>query len=98
MGWYTINDNATKYSFPVINGVNLITINQLAWEGLLEGGVIFRFYVNDTARNTNNLAVSILKELSSDELAIPFGSFYLIIISISIIILIRIRIHSVSHK
>jgi len=97
MSWYTINGNATKYFFSVVNGTNLIPLSQVVWETLAEGDIVLRFYVNDTAGNTNSLTVTINKDLPPDEPdtsgggGIPFGDFYLLVTIMSIVLLIIIR-------
>ncbi len=66
MAWYTFDSDTRKYFFSVINGMNIIPLNQTAWEALTEGDIIINFYVNDTTGNTNNLTVTINKDLPPD--------------------------------
>ncbi len=66
LGWYTINETITTYSFSVSNGVNEISINETAWDALSEGYIIVRFFANDLIGNVNNLAVNITKELPEE--------------------------------
>ena len=60
--WYTINNTITKYFFTPSNGVNLIQINDVAWDLLDDGNIKLSFFVNDTAGNIGFLEANIEKD------------------------------------
>lgn len=63
--WYSLNWGK-NYSFSEMHGM----INQDAWNNCLEGTVVIRFYVNDSAGNLAFDDVIVLKEVSPPEIMI----------------------------
>ncbi|GAH68447.1 unnamed protein product, partial [marine sediment metagenome] len=67
------------------------TITQAAWDTLSEGGVIIRFYANDTYGNIGTRYVLVYFEIPEEldgEPAISFGNYFLIFALIGILSLI----------
>ncbi|MFX1456218.1 MAG: hypothetical protein ACFFDB_12660, partial [Promethearchaeota archaeon] len=56
--WYTLNGGATIYTFVGATG----SINQTAWDALLNGTVSIRFYANDSFDNVNYQDIIIQKD------------------------------------
>jgi parallel beta-helix repeat protein len=71
--WYTINGDLTKYYFTGDS-----SINQTAWDSLLEGDVTITFYVEDKAGNVSSESITVKKELPSTPPAIPGYSLLII--------------------
>ena len=74
--WYTIEGIAGKFYFTELNG----TINQEAWENIIEGEVIITFYAQDRAGNIETESVVVIKRIPSKP-AIPFVIILITIIS-----------------
>ncbi len=93
--WYCVwscNQWSKNYSFTGSTG----SINQTLWNSICDGGLIIRFYANDTFGNLNYVDITVKKFVVSEEVAhhddgIPGYDFFLIlcVISLTIIILIR---------
>ncbi len=89
--WYVLNETTRDYFFTPTNGINLIPIDQAAWDSFSNGSIICSFFINDTAGNSQNLHITLNKDTSSEEpppttpQGIPIGNFYLIFIGIGII-------------
>ena len=98
MLWYVLNETAIKYFFTPTNGINLIPIDQAAWDSFSNGSIICSFFINDTAGNSQNLYITLNKEISSEELPlttpqeIPMGNYYLLFLGIGIISLLLLEI------
>jgi parallel beta-helix repeat protein len=72
--WYVINNTSTKYFFTPINGVNLVSIDETAWDALVQGSLVISFFVNDTASNEETLDVNINKDVAPQiSLVEPLG-------------------------
>jgi len=59
--WYTIDGGAENYTFTATIG----NINQTAWNSLLSGTVIIRFYVNNTYGDIGYATVSVIKDIDA---------------------------------
>ena len=57
--WYTLDGGLTNTTF-VTNG----TVDQALWDALLEGDIIFNFYVNNTLGRINTAEVIIRKDVT----------------------------------
>ncbi len=91
--WYQLGTSLDKiYVTPFFEGENLITIDESLWNALDEGSVMIHFFINDTAGNTNNVAINLEKKYTPSEEGpggqIPLGNFYIIIIIVSIVSLV----------
>jgi len=56
--WYTIDGGISNFTFAVNT-----TINQAAWNALLNGTITIRFYANDTSGNLNFQDVIVQKDI-----------------------------------
>ncbi|MFX1390677.1 MAG: nitrous oxide reductase family maturation protein NosD [Promethearchaeota archaeon] len=81
--WYTIASSPTKHFYTPQNGINIVPIEEVVWDGLSEGDIIIHFYVNDTQGQMDDFEITIIKQIPSPQ-GIPFGNFYLILLGISI--------------
>ncbi|MFX0075883.1 MAG: nitrous oxide reductase family maturation protein NosD [Candidatus Hermodarchaeota archaeon] len=62
MSWYTLNSTATRYFFTPANGVNVIAIDETAWDTFTSGQILMSFYVNDSAGNPASVSNLIMKD------------------------------------
>ncbi|MFX1374831.1 MAG: dockerin type I domain-containing protein [Promethearchaeota archaeon] len=85
--YYTINNSTIKYYVSFTSGSNLIAINESAWDELPEGDIIIRFYINDTAGNTNSIGVPLKKQFPSEDPVIPGNNIYICLIIGTIVII-----------
>jgi parallel beta-helix repeat protein len=60
--WYIINSGTTKYFFTQND-----TLDNDAWENLLDGNVEITFYANDSAGNEYSVLVTIIKDTTPPE-------------------------------
>ncbi|MFX1432021.1 MAG: NosD domain-containing protein, partial [Promethearchaeota archaeon] len=58
--WYTLNLETTKYFFT-----ENASIDQFAWNDLLEGPLTVTFYANDSGGNENSESVQIFKDITT---------------------------------
>jgi parallel beta-helix repeat protein len=73
--WYTIDNEVTNYTFTGLSG----KINQTAWNGMINGTVTIRFYINDTMGNINYTEVIVRNDIDAPSInilnPIPFKAF-----------------------
>ena len=62
MSWYTLNGTATQYFFTPSNGINVIPIDETAWDSFSDGLVLMTFYVNDSGGNPASVSHVIEKD------------------------------------
>lgn len=79
--WYTIEGNMTQYFIKDLNG----TIDQDAWDNVLEEEITITFYAQDIVGNVGSKSVSIIKIAPSTGRGIPGFNIFLIISTISVI-------------
>ncbi|MFX1522413.1 MAG: NosD domain-containing protein, partial [Promethearchaeota archaeon] len=58
--WYTLNLEITKHFFTE-NG----SVDQLAWNDLLEGSITITFYANDSAANEHSESVQVFRDITN---------------------------------
>ncbi len=88
--WYTLNNIQTKHFFTPSIGINILQINQSAWNLLSEGNITVIIFVNDSASHLTSESITLIKNIVEDgTLDISFGYAYIIIVSVGIIILIK---------
>ena len=62
MSWYTLNNTAIRYFFVPTNGVNVVAIDETAWDTFASGQILMSFYVNDSGGNPASVSNLITKD------------------------------------
>ncbi|MFX1569614.1 MAG: nitrous oxide reductase family maturation protein NosD [Promethearchaeota archaeon] len=73
--WYKIEGITGNFFFTGLNG----TIDQTAWDLLLEGSVTLTFYAEDAGGNFNSYSVEVIKRIPSQSLTFPWQMVIIII-------------------
>ncbi len=84
--WYIVQGNITQYPFTGKTG----TIDQVAWNGALEGQINITFYAQDRAGNIGTETVIVIKRIPSHPSISGYNLFILLgVLSVAIIMIER---------
>ena len=91
--WYSIGGR--NYSFAVVPGTNVVTIDQAAWNALSNGPVLIIFYANDSIYESSD-SITLIRDIPEpfDFIAFllsPFGIAIMVAIVVVIIVVIIVR-------
>ncbi len=75
--WYSIVATSYTFEFTATIGTNVITINQAAWNSLLNGPVTIEFYANDSLGRISSDNITVIRNapLITIELPLPDATY-----------------------
>jgi len=85
--WYSIE--GVNYSFTVVPGTNIVTIDQVVWNALSNGPVTIIFYANDSLYESSD-SITIIRNIPEpfDFIAFLFGPIGLTIMGVVVAIVV----------
>jgi len=88
--WFTFNISEEKYFWLISPGNNIVWLPFSEWHTIPPGHLLIRFFVNDTAGNSNSFDIMIIKQLIERKIIIPGMNssllYLILILTITVII------------
>ena len=88
--WFIFNTSDEIYFWRINSGNNIVWLPVSEWKTIPQGNLLVRFFVNDTAGNSNSFDIRITKQLTEREKGIPginSSVLFLVLIMTSIVII-----------